>query len=385
MIRQVAVFGATGSIGRSALDLIHLHPDRYRASVLTAYRNVEALAKLCVLHRPDLAIIADPALEAELARRLAAAGVRCEIASGPEAMALGATSTRCDIVITAITGLAGMEVTLAAARASKRVLQADRASATVAGPLLRQALAEGDGEWVPLNPELHAAYQCLSQDRARSDTARLTLVGPGGPLLGRHRAELMTVIPDQVCKPSDRPAQRLAAVNSASLLDRGLQVIAAHSLFQLAPERIKTLIHPQGQVYALVEHGNRSMRVQAGDADRHSILAQALISQTCASPPECLSDAPVDTEKPDMATFRCLALAYQAARAGGDAPVILNAASEVAAEAFLAGALPFLSMADLIEQVLMELPPQAVVDIPTLHERDRAARTAARRVLRNAC
>lgn len=385
MIRQVAVFGATGSIGRSALELIHRHPDRHRASVLTAYRDVEALAKLCALHRPDLAIVADPALEAELARRLAAAGVRCEIASGPEAMALEAASARCDTVVTAITGLAAMEVTLAAARTSKRVLQADWESGAVAGPLLRQALAEGGGEWIPLNPALHAACQCLPHGQASSDRARLVLVGPGGPLLGRHRAELMAVIPEQVCNPSDRAAPRRAAVNSATLLDRGLQVIAAHNVFQLVPERIETLIHPQGQIYARVERSDGSMHVQAGHADRHSILAQALISPTCASPLECLSDAPTGTEKPDMTTFRCLALAYQAARAGGDAPAILNAASEVAAEAFLAGALSFLSMADLIEQVLMELPPQAVVDIQTLHERDRAARTAARRVLRNAC
>ncbi|MBM7127216.1 1-deoxy-D-xylulose-5-phosphate reductoisomerase [Dyella flava] len=384
-MRRVAVFGATGSVGIDALDVVLRYPDRYRASVLSAHRNVEALVKLCALHRPDLAIVADPALEAELARRLAAAGVQCEVASGSKAVTQGAASTLCDTVIAAIPGLAGVAVTLAAARVGKRLLLAHQESAAVAGSLLQQAFAEGGGEWVPLSPALHAAYQCLSGERVSDDVARLALVTPGGPFLGRRRAELMTVLPDRLCTPSDRGTRRRTAVNIASLMDQGLHVIAAHQLFQLAPERVDLLVHTEERAYALIERNNGSLQAQSGESDSRRIIAQALVLETGMGPLERLSDAPTPPDRPDIATFRCLALAYQAAQAGGDAPAILNAANEVAVEAFLTGARPFLSIADLIEQVLMELPPEPVVDIQILSERDRTARAAARRVLRNAC
>jgi 1-deoxy-D-xylulose-5-phosphate reductoisomerase len=384
MPRQVAVFGATGSIGADALEVIRRHPDRYRASVLSAYRNVEALTKLCALHRPDLAIVADPALEAELGRRLAAVGVHCEIAGGPEAMILAAQSTLCDTVVAAVPGLAGIGVPLAAARAGKRVLLGHLECAVVAGPLLTQALAEGGSEWIPLRPALHAAHQCLS-GKGVSDVARLALMMSGGPFFGRRRAELMTVTPEQICRPSARAAWPRAAVNEASLIGQGLQIIAAHSLFQLAPTKIDLLVHAGQQAYALIERGNGPRCVQPSRADGYSIIAQALAAETEANPLQPLSDAPSVAESPDMATFRGVALAYQAAQAGGDAPAILNAANEIAVEAFLVGARPFLSIADLIEQILTELPPQPVVDIQILSERDRTARTAARRVLRSAC
>jgi 1-deoxy-D-xylulose-5-phosphate reductoisomerase len=383
MLRKVAIFGATGAIGAQALELVQGHPDHYCASVLAADRDVEGLAALCIRHRPELAIIADPALESALARRLAAADVRCEIASGPESMAQAASSALGDTVIAAIAGLAGIGVALAAARAGKHLLLAHQESAVIAGALLRQALNEGGGEVVPFDPGLFAASQCICANPA-SPAERLVLAGPGGPLLRRRRAELMTVTPEQLCKPSDRGTQCKAAVDSASLMDRGLQLTAAHYLFQTAPEQMEVLIHPQGEVCAQVAYTGGDAQLQPGPRDRHEVLSQALAW------PQTLPQIPFSNplpafEKPDMATFRCLALAYQALRAGGDAPAILNAANAVAVEAFLAGSWPFLSIADLIEQVLTELPPQAVVDIQTLSDRDRAAREAARRVLRNAC
>jgi 1-deoxy-D-xylulose-5-phosphate reductoisomerase len=381
-MRHVAVVGATGVIGNCALDLIRLQPDGYRASVLTAYRDVETLTALCARHRPDLAVIADPALEKLLSRHLAAAGVHCEVASGADALVGAVASGLCDTVLAAIPGISGVAISLAAARAGKRLLLADRESAVMAGPLLRQALADGRGELIPIDAGLLAAFQCLFDGTDTKKVERLTLAGSGGPFLGLCRAELMTVVPDQLCNPSERATRRKAAVDSASLMDRGLQLIAAHHLFQLAPEQIEVMIHPRHQIHAQAAYTGGTVRTLAGPSNPHESLSLALTWPQTGLPS---LEVPPLLERPDLSTFRCLALSYQALQAGGDAPMILNAANAVAADAFLAGSWPFLSIADMVEQVLTELPPQAVVDIQTLSERDRAAREAARQVLRNAC
>lgn len=385
MKRRVAVFGATGLIGTAALDIIQLDPDRYRVSVLTAFRDVEALAALCVQHQPELAIIADPTLEARLARQLAIAGMRCEVASGPDALARAATSMLCDTVVAAIPGMAGIEVPLLAARTGKRLLLANQESAVSAGPLLQQALSEGRGGCIPLEAGLLTVFQCLAGATSIHPRERLTLTGSGGPFQGKQRADLMTVTPEQLCRPTDRPIQRKAAVDSASLMNRGKQLLMLHTLFQPSPEQIALRVHPTRRIQARISSENGMQRSQDGPADLRTTLASAL-AWPQATPQHVVSDDTLPaTEKPDTTTFRCLGLAYQALQAGGDAPAILNAAHDMAIEAFLAGTLPFLSIADLVEQVLTELPPQRVVDIQTLSERDQTARAAARRVLRNAC
>lgn len=384
MKRRVAVFGATGSIGTAALDLIRLDPDRYHGSVLTAFRDVEALAALCACHQPELAVIADPTLEARLARQLALAGVRCEVASGPDAVAQAAASTLCDTVVAAIPGMAGIEAPLLAARTGKCLLLANQESAASAGPLLQQALSDGGGGCIPVDAGLLTVFQCLSGTTKIHSGERLTLTGPGGPFQGQQRAELMTVTPEQLCRPTDRLTQRKVAVDAASLMSRGKQLLMLHTLFQPSLKQIKLRVHPT-KVQARISSEDGTKRSQDGPADLHTALAEALAGPL-ATPQRLVSDDTLAAaEKPDMATFRCLGLAYQAAQAGGDAPALLNAANDIAVEAFLAGTLPFLSIADLIEQVLTELPPQRVVDIQTLSERDQAARAAARRVLRNAC
>ncbi len=392
VLRHVAVLGATGSIGGSTLDVIARHPGRFRVSVLTAHSNVSALADLCVHHRPDLAVIADPALEGELARRLAAAGVRCDIASGHEAITAAVAGTLCDTVVAAIVGAAGLDSTLAAARTGKRLLLANKESIVMAGPLLLAALAEGGGELIPVDSEHNAIFQCLPGGRpplASSGVRRLILTASGGPFRGRSRAELAGVTPAQACKHPNWVMGRKISVDSATLMNKGLEVIEAHHLFGAAPDAIDVLVHPQSLVHSLVEYVDGSVLAQLGNPDMRTAIAHALAwpdrIEAGVSPLDLAASAPLAFEPPDLATFRCLALAFQALRAGGDAPAILNAANEVAVDAFLSGGLPFLGIADLVESVLTELPPQAVVDVQTLNERDRAAREAARRILRNAC
>ncbi len=391
-LRKVAVLGATGSIGGSTLNVIARHPDRFRASVLTAHRDVAALAELCARHQPDLAVIADPTLEGELARRLAAAGVRCEIASGHDALTAAASGALCDTVVAAIVGAAGLDSTLAAARTGKRLLLANKESIVMAGPLLLEALATGGGELIPVDSEHNAIFQCLPggrPDLARSGVRRLILTASGGPFRGRTRAELAGVTPEQACKHPNWVMGRKISVDSATLMNKGLEVIEAHHLFGASADAIEVLVHPQSLVHSLVDYVDGSVLAQLGNPDMRTAIAHALAwperITAGVAPLDLASCAPLAFEQPDLATFRCLGLAFQALRAGGDAPAILNAANEVAVEAFLAGGLPFLAIADLVESVLTELPAEPVVDLQSLNERDRMARDAARRILRNLC
>ena len=391
-MKRVAVMGATGSIGASTLDVIARHPDRFRASVLSAHRNVDALAALCATHRPELAVIAEPALEGELARRLAAAGARCEVACGHDALTAAASGTLCDTVVAAIVGAAGLDSTLAAARAGKRLLLANKESIVLGGPLLLEALRAGGGELIPVDSEHNAIFQCLPGGRpelAKSGVRRLILTASGGPFRGRTRAELAAVTPDQACKHPKWSMGRKISVDSATLMNKGLEVIEAHHLFGADADAIEVAVHPQSLVHSLVEYVDGSVLAQLGNPDMRTAIAHALAwPERVASgvtPLDLATCGALEFEAPDLDTFRCLALAYQALRAGGDAPAILNAANEVAVEAFLAGALPFLAIAEVVEGVLAELPPLAVVDVESLVARDGEARAAARRQLRRAC
>jgi 1-deoxy-D-xylulose-5-phosphate reductoisomerase len=391
-MKNVAVLGATGSIGGNTLDVIARHPEQFHASVLTAHRKVEALVALCVQHRPELAVIADPALEAELARRLVSAGVRCEVASGHAAITAAASGTLCDTVVAAIVGAAGLDSTLAAARAGKRLLLANKEAIVMAGPLLLEAVAAGGATLIPVDSEHNAIFQCLPggrPDLRRSGVRRLILTASGGPFRGRTRAQLTHITPDQACKHPNWVMGRKISVDSATLMNKGLEVIEAHHLFGAPADVIDVVVHPQSLVHSMVEYVDGSVLAQLGNPDMRTAIALALAwpqrIESGVTPLDLAACAPLAFEAPDLLTFRCLALAYAALRAGGDAPAILNAANEVAVEAFLAGTLPFLAIADVVETVLAELPTQTVVDVPTLRERDRLAREAARRVLRHAC
>ena len=391
-MNDVAVLGATGSIGGSTLDVIARHPQRFRATVLTAHRQVEALVALCVQHRPQLAVIADPTLEAELSHRLASAGVRCEVASGHAALTAAAASNLCDTVVAAIVGAAGLDSTLAAARAGKRLLLANKESIVMAGPLLLEAVAAGGGALIPVDSEHNAIFQCLPggrPDLRQSGVRRLILTASGGPFRGRTRAQLTDITPEQACKHPNWVMGRKISVDSATLMNKGLEVIEAHHLFGAPAEVIDVVVHPQSLIHSMVEYDDGSVLAQLGNPDMRTAIAHALAwperVEAGVAPLDLAACAPLQFEQPDLATFRCLELAFQALRAGGDAPAVLNAANEVAVDAFLAGALPFLSIADVVEAVLAELPAQAVVDVGTLAERDRVAREAARRILRNAC
>ncbi|MGE7138132.1 1-deoxy-D-xylulose-5-phosphate reductoisomerase [Luteibacter sp. NPDC031894] len=390
-MRRVAVLGATGSIGGSTLDVIARHPDRFHASVLAANRDTAGLTALCERFRPDLAIVADPAMEADLVRRLAAAGVRCAVASGADTVTAAAAGPLCDTVVAAIVGAAGLESTLAAARAGKRLLLANKESIVMAGALLLDALREGGGDLIPIDSEHNAIFQCLPggrPDLGRAGVRRIILTASGGPFRGRTRADLGRITPDEACAHPKWSMGRKISVDSATLMNKGLEVIEAHHLFAAPVDAIEVVVHPQSLVHSMVDYVDGSVLAQLGNPDMRTAIACALAwperIDAGVTPLDLAAHARLDFEKPDTDTFRCLALAFAALREGGDATAILNAANEVAVEAFLAGSLPFLGIAELVERVLEELPAQDVVDVQTLVARDAEARRVARGVLHRA-
>jgi 1-deoxy-D-xylulose-5-phosphate reductoisomerase len=388
-IRSVAILGATGSIGASALDVIARHPQRFRANVLAAHRSVDELAALCVRFKPELAIIADPAFETALRKKIESAGLATRVTSGSDALTEAASGDLCDTVIAAIVGAAGLASTLAAARAGKRLLLANKEAVVIAGPLLLDALRTGGGIIIPVDSEHNAIFQCLPDgypNAGGSDVRRILLTASGGPFRGKRRDELGAITPDQACAHPNWSMGRKISVDSATLMNKGLEVIEAHWLFGAAPEQIEVVVHPQSIVHSLVEYADGSVLAQLGNPDMRTALAHALAwperIEAGVAPLDLLKLGQLNFEAPDRATFRCLDLAYAALVAGGTAPAILNAANEVAVAAFLDGTLPFLAIAELIEATLMAIPTSPAHDLEALLYADLTARQAAQRIMR---
>lgn len=384
-MRQVAVLGATGSIGASALDVIGRHPDRLRASVLAAGRNVDALLELCRRFRPAHAVIADESRYAALADGLRAAGLETSPHAGLAAIdELVAEERTCDTVVAAIVGAAGLPSTLAAARAGKRIALANKESLVLAGDLVMRAAREADACIVPVDSEHNAIFQCLpgcggSGERDVRGLRRIVLTASGGPFRGRTRESLVDVTPaEAIAHPRWSMGPKIS-VDSASLMNKGLEVIEAHHLFGLDADRIDVLVHPQSLVHSLVEFVDGSTLAQLGLPDMRTALAVGLgwperIESGVSGLDLVAQGGRLDFEAPDLDAFPCLRLAGQALRAGGTAPATLNAANEVAVEAFLAGRIGFLDIPALVESALSAHPAAPAADLDTLWCADAAAR-----------
>ncbi|MBO9880003.1 1-deoxy-D-xylulose-5-phosphate reductoisomerase [Xanthomonas sp. D-109] len=377
-VRTIAVLGATGSIGASALDVIARHPQRLRAGVLAAGRNVDALLALCATHRPAHAVIADQALYPALRDGLRAAGLSTQAHAGDAALDQLVASDACDSVVAAIVGAAGLASTLAAARAGKRLLLANKEALVLAGELVTAAAAAAGAEIIPIDSEHNAIFQCLRSRQTGAEVRRVLLTASGGPFRGWDRARLQAVTPAQaVAHPKWSMGPKIS-VDSATLMNKGLEVIEAHHLFALAPERIEVLVHPQSLVHSLVEFIDGSTLAQMGLPDMRTTLAVGLgwperIASGVAGL-DLLAQGRLDFEAPDLDAFPCLALAWRAMQAGGSAPAILNAANEVAVSAFLQGRIGFLSIPALVENALTELPAVAADSLDALLAADAHSR-----------
>ena len=377
-MRRVAVLGATGSIGTSALDVIGRHPDRLRVETLAAGSNVDALLALCRTHRPAHAAIADDAGYAALRDGLHDAGLATEAHAGMAAIDALAADAGSDTVVAAIVGAAGLSSTLAAARAGKRLLLANKESLVLAGELLIAAARAAGAAIVPIDSEHNAIFQCLPDAHAHAGLKRIQLTASGGPFRGRSRAELADVTPAQaVAHPKWSMGPKIS-VDSATLMNKGLEVIEAHHLFGVPGARIDVLVHPQSLVHSLVEFVDGSTLAQLGLPDMRTALAVGFAwperIESGVGGLDLRQHGRLDFEPPDLDAFPCLRLAYAALDAGGCAPAALNAANEEAVSAFLQGRIGFLSIPALVEDALARMPHAQAGSLDALLAADAAAR-----------
>lgn len=380
-LKTIALLGATGSIGGSALDVVARHPDRFRIGALSAHSSVDELLALCERFRPDSAVVSDVAGHAALRDGLRARGLPTRALAGPGALVEVATDPANDTVIAAIVGAAGVASTLAAARAGKRLLLANKESVVLAGSLLVQAVAEGGATVLPIDSEHNAIYQCLPADGGRGGVRRLLLTASGGPFRGRQRADLAGVTPDQACAHPNWVMGRKISVDSATLMNKGLEVIEARWLFDMPASRIEVVVHPQSIIHSLVDYVDGSVLAQLGNPDMRTALAYGLAwperVDSGVAPLDLAALGRFDFQAPDLDAFPCLGLAFQVLEAGGSAPAILNAANEIAVSAFLQGRLGFLGIPDLIQACLDALPGGPAGDLDQLMDTDAAARRMA--------
>jgi 1-deoxy-D-xylulose-5-phosphate reductoisomerase len=373
---NLAIFGATGSVGTSTLDVVSRHAGRYRVFALTANGSADALLELCQRHRPRYAVLSGVSPDRNLEKHFSAHGV--ELLFGAAALEVMAAHPDTEVVMAAIVGAAGLASTLAAVRAGKRVLLANKEAMVMAGPLVTAAARASGARILPVDSEHNAVFQCLGNGKGVS---KIVLTASGGPFRATPVESLGAVTPDQACAHPNWVMGRKISVDSATMMNKGLEVIEARWLFDVAPERIEVLIHPQSIVHSLVEYTDGSMISQLSNPDMRVPIAHALAwperIASGAQPLDLASIRHLSFEKPDLARFPCLSLAYAALRTGGTAPAVLNAANEVAVEAFLTGRLPFTGIPGVIADTLDAVPPRAADDLGAVMTADAHARRAA--------
>jgi 1-deoxy-D-xylulose-5-phosphate reductoisomerase len=381
----VAVLGSTGSIGVSTLDVLARHADRFTVVALAAHHNVDKLLEQCRAHRPRYAALADAQAAERLALQLKAEGLTTEVRSGPQAIAELAVHPEVRYVMAAIVGAAGLPATLAAAQAGKRVLLANKEALVMSGDLFMQAVHRGRGQLIPIDSEHNAIFQCLPEGtapgRAVPGVRRIVLTASGGPFLRTAAAELAAVTPAQACAHPRWNMGRKISVDSATLMNKGLELIEACLLFAVPPAQVEVVVHPQSVVHSMVEYLDGSVLAQLGNPDMRTPIAHALgCPERLASGVESLDIVRVgrlDFELPDTERFPALKLARAAAQAGGTAPAVLNAANEVAVDAFLAGRLAFTGITALIDRVMQSHCASAAVTLEQVLAADAWARQRA--------
>jgi len=384
-MQNITILGATGSIGVSTLDVLSRHPEHYAVYALSAQNRVEELAAQCEKFHPEVAVVGSADAAQKLTRILREKNLKTEVEFGEAALCAIASAPGCDTVMAAIVGAAGLAPTLAAACAGKKVLLANKEALVMSGQLFMDAVSGNGATLLPIDSEHNAIFQCLPSTYQRSPIAhgiaKILLTASGGPFLTRAVDTLDTVTPDEAVAHPNWVMGRKISVDSATMMNKGLEVIEAHWLFGAAASQIEVVIHPQSVINSLVAYVDGSVLAQLGNPDMRTPIAHAL-----AYPARMASGvAPVDLtqvgrlafERPDFSRFPCLKLAYDALHAGGIAPAILNAANEVAVDAFLNRRIGFREIDQIIAKVMDKLPNGAVTDIDALMTQDHRARDLA--------
>ncbi len=384
-MRTLTILGATGSIGKSTLDVVARHPERFCVAALTARHQVAAMLDACAAVHPRYVVMSDPDAAAELQSQVRARGLKVEVLAGEAALCEVAALPETDTVMAAIVGAAGLRPTLAAARAGKRVLLANKEALVMAGQLFLRAVREGGAMVVPIDSEHNAILQCLpgrfNGDWIADGVRRILLTASGGPFRTAALGTLSAVTPEQACAHPNWVMGRKISVDSATMMNKGLEVIEAHYLFNAPADAIEVLVHPQSVIHSMVEYVDGSVIAQMGNPDMRTPIAHALaFPERIESGVRSLNFfdlAGLHFERPDFARFPCLRLAYEALRRGGTAPAILNAANEMAVARFLEGTLRFDRIAPVIETVLERVQDRVAVTLDDVFDADRRAREAA--------
>ena len=382
-MRRLTLLGATGSIGETTLDVIARHPDRFSVTALAAHRNWQALLRSCRRFRPKYAALLDVPSARSLASALASERVPTHVLAGPSALAEVAALPEVDTVLAAIVGAAGLVPTLAAARAGKRILLANKEALVIGGAMFMRVARESGATLLPIDSEHNAIFQCLppgySGDPEAAGIRRIVLTASGGPFRSTPLDALPGVTPDEACAHPTWRMGRKVSIDSATMMNKGLEVIEAHWLFGVSRGAIDVVLHPQSVIHSLVEYVDGAVLAQLGHPDMRTPIAHALAhpERIDSGVPSLQLAAALTFEAPDPRRFPCLALAYAALEAGGSAPVVLNAANEVAVDAFREGRLRFTDIADTCARTLERMPARIVGSLDEALAIDEEARRTA--------
>lgn len=388
-MKRVALLGATGSIGESSLDVLLRHPDRYQIFGVSGHQRLDRLFDICLATRPEIAVVPDAAALA-FEQRLRHAGLTTQVLAGEAGLMTLAQQAQVDCVIAAIVGAAGLLPTLAAVEQGKQVLLANKEALVMSGALFMDRAGRSGAQLLPLDSEHNAIFQCLpthwkQAPLAEQGITQLLLTASGGPFRGKSRAQLQSVTPEQaIAHPNWSMGQKIS-VDSATLMNKGLELIEACWLFDLPQEQIDVVVHPQSIIHSMVRYADGSVLAQMGQPDMRTPIAHALAwperIDSGVAALDFMQLNQLEFQAPDHQAFPCLNLARQAMSAGGTAPAILNAANEVAVEAFLARQIPFLAIAELVERTLAASSVQAANDLDFLLSEDRQARQRAQQLI----
>ncbi len=375
----LAILGSTGTIGANTLSVVSRHRDRFRVVALAARASVAAMEAQCREHRPELAVLVDEAAAAELRGRLRDTGTR--VLAGAPALEEVVVLPQVRHVLAGIVGAAGLLPTLTAARAGKRVLLANKEALVMSGRIFMDAIREGGAELVPIDSEHNAVFQCLPARPARAGVRRILLTASGGPFRGRPPGDLRSVTPEAACAHPNWEMGPKISVDSATMMNKALEVIEACWLFETAPDRVEVVIHPQSTVHSMVEYEDGSILAQLGAPDMRTPIAHALAwperIDSGVSGLDFSRPLGLDFEPPDFGRAPCLRLGYEAARAGGTVPAVLNAANEVAVAAFLDRRTTFDAIPRVVEETLGRSVPRDADTLDAILDEDGAAREIA--------
>ena len=395
-MRHICVLGSTGSIGVNTLQVVRAHPNLFTIKALTAHRNVEVLAQQCIEFKPELAVVGSASAAQHLQDLLRAANIKTDIQYGPEALATASTLPSVDTVMAAIVGAAGLVPTIEAAKLGKRILLANKESLVMAGDIFMAAIAQSGAELLPIDSEHNAIYQCLPDANTSNGGARgqystlgvkeILLTASGGPFRNHSLDQLASVTPEQACAHPNWVMGRKISVDSATMMNKGLEVIEAHYLFGVPAEQIKVLIHPQSVIHSMVRYVDGSVIAQLGQPDMKTPIAYGLgwphRIDGGVEELDFMKLSQLHFEEVDGQKFPSLKLAYQALSLGGLMPTVLNAANEVAVEAFLAQAIKFTQIADVVAKTLDQFSVSPADQLEAILATDQKSRVVAQSIIK---